>query len=87
MGGDRETEALLAAPALIMAELVWDRLPQPTVHLLAVAQQPPLVEPRDRTPKGLKKAPSAGRTPATSSAPGARVGAIRLRNVLPQSKL
>ena len=58
---DRKTPG---CPAPIMVQLVWDRLPQSTVHLLAMAQGPPQVEARDRTPKGLKKALSTGRIPA-----------------------
>ena len=81
MVGDGRTEALLAASAPIMAELVWDRQPQPTAHLLAVAQGPALAEARDRIPKGLKKAPSTGRTPAPYSALGPKVGAIWFGNV------
>ena len=83
MGGDRQTGALLATPSPIMAKLVWDRLPQATARLLAVAQGSPLVEHRDRTSKGIKRAPSTGRTPAPYSALDARVGAISLRSVPP----
>ena len=87
MGGDGQTGALLATPAPIMAKLFWDRLPQPTVHLLAMAQGPPLIEARDRTLKGLKKAPPTGRTPFPSSALGAKFGATWLRNVPLQQRL
>ena len=87
MGEDGWTGAFLAAPAPIMADLVLDTLPQSAVHLLDVAQGPPVVEARDRTPKCLKKAPQAGRTPAPSSVLGARVGAIGLRNVPTQPRL
>ena len=75
MGGDRWTGALLVTPAPIMAKLVWDRLPQSAVHLSDVVWGPPLLEARDQTPKGLKKAPPTGRTPVPSSASGAKVGA------------
>ena len=37
MGGDRQTGALLATPAPIMAKLVWDKLAQSAAHLSAVA--------------------------------------------------
>ena len=87
MGGDRWTGALLAAPAPILAKLVWDRLPQPTVHLSAVAQEPPLVEPGDRAPKDLKKIPPTRGIPTCSSASGARVGAIWLGNAPLEPKL
>ena len=86
-GRESQTGALLATPAPRMAKLVWDRPPQSAAHLSDVAQGPPLVETRERTPKGLEKAPSTGRTPAPSSASGARVGVICLGNVLPQPKL
>ena len=87
MGGDGWTGALLATPAPIMAKLLWDRLPWSAAHLLAMAQEPPLVEPRNRTPKGIKKAPPTGRTPAPYSASGARGGVIWLGNMPPQQKL
>ena len=48
-----------------------------------MAQGPPLAETRDRTSKGLNKALPKGRTPAPSSALGARVGAIWFRNAPP----
>ena len=54
MGGDIWIGALLAAPAPIMAELVWDRLPQSAAHLLAVAQGLQQVGTRDRIAKGQK---------------------------------
>ena len=37
VGGDRWTGALLAVPAPITVKLVWDRLPEPTAHLLAMS--------------------------------------------------
>ena len=70
-----------------MAKLVWDRLPQCAAHLLAMAQGPPLVYPRDRTAKGVKKALLTGRTPAPYSVSAARAGAIWLGNVPAQPKL
>ena len=70
-----------------MAKLVRDRLPQSAAYLLVAAQQPPLVEARDKTPMGLKKTPSTRRTPAPYSALGTRVGAIWLWNAPLQTKL
>ena len=87
VGVDGCTGALLATPVPIMAELVWDRLPQSTVHLSVMAQGPPLLEARDQTHKGPRKALQIRRTPVPSSASGANVGATWLGNVPPKQRL
>ena len=71
-----------------MAKLVLDRLLQPAVYL-PVMVQGPQVKTREM-PKGLKivrEALQIGRTPVSSSASGAKVGAAWLWNVPPQERL
>ena len=90
MGRDGWTGALLATPVPIKAGLVYDILPWPTAHLLAMAQGLQPIETRDRTARGLKiemKAQPTVGTPALCSALDVRVGAIWLGNAPPQPKL
>ena len=85
MGEQGWPGTLLVAPTPIMAKLVWDILTQPTAYLL-VMEQGPQVKARGmaKGPKIIGEALQIGRTPVPSSASGAKVGAIWLRNVQPR---
>ena len=74
-------------PSSKNGQLVWYRLPQSTVHQSDMTQGPPLLEIRDQTHKGPRKALQIRRTPVPSSASDAKVGATWLGNVPPQQRL
>ena len=85
MGEEGWTGTLLVSPIPIMAKLVWDRLPQPTVYLL-VTEKGPQVKGRrkHKGPKMARKALHAKRTPVHFSVSDIKVGATWLGSVPPQ---
>ena len=85
MGEEVWTELLLVASIPIMAKLVWDRLPQPTVYPLVV-EQGPQVKVREvlKDPKMVRAVFQTRRTPVHSSVLDVKVGATWLGSVLPQ---
>ena len=85
MGEKGWTGRLLVAPIPIMAELVWDRLPQPAAYLL-VMEQGPQVKARGmpKGPKMVREALQTKRTPVHFSVSDDKLGATWLGSVPPQ---
>ena len=85
MGEGGQTELLLVAPVPIMAELIWDILPQPTVYLQVMEQEPQVkVRGMHKDPKMVRAAFQTRRTPVHSSVSDVKVGATWLRSMLPK---
>ena len=85
MGEGEWTELLLVTPILIMAELVWDRPPQPTVYLLVVEQGPQVkVREMPKDPRMVRAVFQTRRNPVHSSVSDVKAGATWLRSVPPK---
>ena len=85
MGEGGQTELCLVISIPIMAKLVWDRLPQPTVYLLVMEQgQQGKVKGMPKDPKTVRVMLQTGRTPVHFSVSDVKVGATWLGTVPPQ---
>ena len=84
-GRGRTNRTTSSCPIPIMAKLVWDRLPQPTVYLLAVGQgQQGKVKGMPKDPKMVRVMLQTRRTPVHFSVSYVKVGATWLRSVPPK---
>ena len=85
MGEGGQTELLLVIPIPIMAKLVRDRLPQPTVYLLVMGQgQQGKVKGMPKDPKMVRVMLQTRRAPIQFSVSNVKIEAIWPESVPPQ---